>query len=174
MHSLYHRNFNLFLEFYSGTWKYVRFFLKRSSQKHCTWNNVSVYILHSWRFFLCRFGGFFLFFFMLVLWRPYQHCALVYVSCLKKIKVWLSPQLFHQYQQDVYKPWFMLGIPRREHRLTVLSNKQSQQHFSYGKLIKELWASCHRKENPTGLPTFNRQEADCRTLSGFLTLFYVQ
>lgn len=95
---------------------------------------------------------------------------------LEKIKVLLRPRLLHQYQQDVYKPWFMLGIPRREHRLAVLSDKQNQQHFS----AMEYWLKSYGqavigRKTQQGFPLLiGRQEADCRTSSEFLTLFYAQ
>lgn len=145
-------------------------FLKRCSQKHCTWNNVSAYILHSWRFFLCG-----LFFYVSTLKTLPTSCLSI-CELLEKIKVLLSPQLFHQYQQDVYKPRFMLGIPRREQRLTVLSNKQSQQHFSaMENWLKSYGQAVIGRKTQQGFPLLiDRQEADCRTLSGFLTLFYAQ
>jgi len=95
---------------------------------------------------------------------------------LEKIKVLLGPQLFHQYQQDVYKPWFMLGISRREHRLIVLSNKQSQQLFSaMENWLKSYGQAVIGRKTQQGFPLLiDWQEADCRTLSGFLTSFYAQ
>lgn len=50
---------------------------------------------------------------------------------------------------------------------------KANKFFSYGKLIKELWARVIGRKTQQGFPLLiDMQEADCRALSGFLTLLY--
>lgn len=108
--------------------------------------------------------------------KPLSTLSLSVCELQENIKVLLSWQLFHQYQQDVYEPWFMLGIPRREHRIVALSNKQNQQYFSATeKWLKSYGQAVIGRKTQQGFPLLiDRQEADCRTISEFLTLCYVQ
>lgn len=114
-------------------------------------------------FFSCM-RNFWDFFFMLTLWRVPTLC--LKCELLEKIKVLLSPQLFHQYQQDVYKPWLMLGITKKKTQTTVLCNKQSPQHFSaMENWLKSYGQAVIGRKTQQGFPLLTDvQEADCRTL----------